>query len=157
MALTSSNAGAREETRALVSTFYLGEALFGIDALTVQEIIPLSRLTAVHHAPAWISGILNLRGQIVTVVDLAAKLQLESAAADAAQHILITAWQGEPVGLLVDRVADVEEADLKNLAPPPANIHATLQPFIRGVCQAGARQVSILNVNVVLAEVQDET
>ena len=157
MALTTPSADAGEEARTLVSTFYLGEALFGINALAVQEIIPLGRLTVVHHAPAWISGILNLRGQIVTVVDLTTKLRLECSAGDSAQQVLITTWQGEPVGLLVDRVADVKEADLKHLAPPPANIHSTLQPFIRGVCQVGARQVSILDVNVVLAEVRDET
>jgi purine-binding chemotaxis protein CheW len=144
------------EDAALVSTFYLGEALFGIDTLDVQEVITLSNLTRVHHAPSYISGIINLRGQIVTVIDLAAKLGLEINTDTPPQQILIVSCQGEHVGLLVDRVADVEEADLDNLSPPPANIKLNLQKFLRGVCRVDTRQVSILDVNLVLNEKMDE-
>jgi purine-binding chemotaxis protein CheW len=145
-----------EESASLVSTFYLGQALFGIDALQVQEVITLSGITYVHHAPEYISGIINLRGQIVTIVNLVTKLNLEDHAEHPSSQVLIVSWRGEYVGLLVDQVADVEETNMEILLPPPANLNAELKKYIRGVSHAGTRQVSILDVDRILDEEKDE-
>jgi purine-binding chemotaxis protein CheW len=148
--------GQQNEEPALISTFYIGDALFGIDALEVQEVIPLGNLTPVHHAPETISGIINLRGQIVTIMNLAARLGMETNADESMGHILIAAWQGENVGLLVDRVADVVPAEMDDLAPIPANISAAQQRFLKGVCVADQRLVAVLDIDVVLGEEIDE-
>jgi purine-binding chemotaxis protein CheW len=146
----------QEEGTTLISTFHLGDALFGIDALEVQEVVPLSKLTLVHHANEYISGIINLRGQIVTVLNLASKLDIERSTEQPARHILIVTWRGEHIGLLVDSVADVVPAEMERLAPSPANVSAVQQKFIKGVCQADRRLVAVLNLDAVLGEENDE-
>ena len=145
-----------DDESALVSTFRLGDALFGIETLVVQEVVPLGRMTPVHHAPAYISGIINLRGQIVTVIDLTRKLGLDENEGRTTWHILIVVWQGEHIGLKVDSVADVVSADMEDLQPLPANIRAADQKYFRGVCQAGHNLVAVLNLDSVLSEEANE-
>ncbi len=145
-----------DDETTLVSTFFLGEAMFGIETQAVQEVVPLGRLTPVHQAPAYISGIINLRGQIVTVMDLAHKLNMMVDSARSAWHILIVIWQGEHIGLKVDSVADVVSADIENLQPLPANIRLADQKFFKGVCQAGQNLVAVLDLDMVLVEEEYE-
>jgi purine-binding chemotaxis protein CheW len=145
-----------DEEASLISTFLLGDALFGIEALDVQEVIPLCEITPVHHAPNYISGIINLRGQIVTIIHLTEKLGMAEEDDLPARHILIVAWRGEMIGLLVDQVADVVAVEQDSLSPAPANVSAAQQQFIKGVCQAGTRLVAVLDINRVLDEEKDE-
>jgi len=143
-----------EQDAALVSVFALGDALFGIPALEVQEVVQLEGLTLVHHAHETISGILNLRGQIVTVFDLAKRVGMQG---EGKQHILIVRWQDENIGLLVDKVLDVLEADLEDLQPPPANVSAEQQQYFKGVCKAGGWLVALLDLDKLLTEEPHET
>jgi purine-binding chemotaxis protein CheW len=145
-----------DDEPSLISTFFLGDALFGIEALNVQEVIPITDITPVHHAPVYISGIINLRGQIVTIIHLAEKLCQVDEERQAARHILIVSWRGEMVGLLVDQVADVVAVEPDSLAPAPANVSSVQQHFIKGVCQAGTRLVAVLDIERVLDEEKDE-
>jgi purine-binding chemotaxis protein CheW len=146
----------QDEETTLVSTFTLEDGLFGISTLEVQEVVPVGRLTPVHHANEFITGIINLRGQIVTVIDLSRKLGLVTQTQRTLRHILIVSWQGETVGLMVDAVADVIPAEMDDLSPSPANITAAQQRFFKGVCQAEDRLVTILDLDEVLSEESDE-
>ena len=142
-----------EKEEALISVFSLGDAMFGIDALEVQEVVRLTKLTPVHHADETISGIINLRGQIVTVIDLAKRVGLEGGER---LHILIVRWGGEYIGLQVDSVTDVVAAEMDDLEPAPANVSPEQQKFFKGVCQANRRLVAVLDLEAVLAEGNDE-
>src|SRR5215831_15099468 len=88
----------------LVSVFQLGNAMFGIPAAQIQEVVQMGSITPVHHAPSCIVGIRNLRGRIVTVIDLGTRLDLGEAERGPESRILIVDSEGELVGLLVDRV-----------------------------------------------------
>jgi purine-binding chemotaxis protein CheW len=146
-----------QEEQTLVSTFYLGVTLMGVNAMDVQEVVELNILTPVHHAREYIAGIINLRGQIVTVVDLRHRLEIEVEEAQRARDIFIVSSHGENIGLLVDQAADVIPADLDNLAPVPANMSLTQQKYLKGICQGEVRPIAILDVNAVLAVEEDET
>ena len=134
----------------LVATFLLGEAAFGIDAQQVQEVARVCDITTVHHAPPDVVGIRNLRGRIVTAIDLRSRLGLGQVQASADNRILIVDWQGEPVGLLVDSVADTIETSPENLAPAPPNLHGVQSRKLRGVCRGGERLVALLELGPVL-------
>ena len=134
----------------LVATFLLGEAAFGIDAQQVQEVARVGHITPVAHAPSYAVGIRNLRGRIVTVIDLRARLELGRVEAASGNRILIVEWQGESVGLLVDSVADTIETSLDQLAPPPPNLHGVQSKNLRGVCRGGERLVALLDLGPVL-------
>ena len=95
------------ENTFLISTFIIGDTVWGIDTLDTQEIILIPDITTVHHSPDYIIGIINLRGRIVTVVDLGKKMDVPSAGLTDSSRIIIVAWGSEQVGLQVDSVSDV--------------------------------------------------
>ena len=116
-----------------LATFYVGNALCGMDILKVQEINKLMEMTQVPQAPDYVTGILNLRGQIVTVVDLGKKLGLASTVqSDTSRNIIVNS-DNEYVGLLVSRISDVVEADWEKVEEPPANIGGVQGAFFKGV------------------------
>ena len=105
-----------------LATFYVGDSLCGMDILKVQEINKLLEMTEVPLAPDYVKGILNLRGQIVTVIDLGSKLSLADTETDGDTRNIIVNSNGEYIGLLVHKIGDVERTEEENIEPPPANI-----------------------------------
>ena len=134
----------------LVATFLLGDAAFGIDAQQVQEVVKAGDITPVHHAPAYVVGIRNLRGRIVTVIDLRVRVDLGSMQPGADTRILIVDWQGEPIGLMVDSVADTIAVGPSDIGSPPSNVHGIQSRNLRGVCRSGDRLVALLDPGAVL-------
>jgi len=133
------------EDSLLVASFNLGGAAYGIDAQQVQEVAKVGDITRVHHAPSDVVGIRNLRGRIVTVLDLRARLQLGQVDASPANRILIIDWAGEPVGLLVDSVGDIFTTSQRELIPPPPNLNGLQSRNLRGLCQGSGRLVALLD------------
>ena len=134
----------------LIATFLLGDASFGIDAQQVQEVTRVGDVTAVHHAPPYVVGIRNLRGRIVTIVDLGARLEQRSVVPNPENRILIVEWQGEQIGLLVDMVTGTMTARQDSIVPPPANLHGIQGKNLLGVCRGGDRLVGLLDLAGVL-------
>lgn len=134
----------------LVVTFHLGEGLFGVGAGQVQEVVRVGDLTPVHHAPAYVVGIRNLRGRIVTVVDLAVRLGLGAVEASQDNRILIVESHGEPVGLLVDAVADTMSVEAGDVVPPPPNVNGVQSQNLSGVTRFSERLVALLALDIVL-------
>ncbi len=135
-----------------LATFYVGEALCGMDILNVQEINKLMDMTKVPQSPEYVTGILNLRGQIVTVIDLGKKLGLTSTDLnDATRNIIVNA-ENEYIGLLVSRISDVVEAKWDKVEEPPANIGGVQGAYFKGVFKTKNRLIGILDVTKVLAE-----
>lgn len=138
----------------LVASFLLGDAVFGLDARQVQEVAKTGDITRVHHAPDDVVGIRNLRGRIVTVIDLRTRLKLGRVATSTNNRILIVDCQGEPIGLLVDCIADTLSTRVEDLAPAPPNLHGVQSRNLRGVCQGGGRLVGLLD-HVALLQSED--
>ena len=134
----------------LVATFLLGDGTFGLDTALIQEVVMLGEVTPVHHAPSYVAGIRNLRGRIVTVIDLRQRLELPSLDATPESRILIADWKGEPVGLLVDGVDDTIEIGAGDLLPPPQNLHGVQMRKMLGVFRCGARLAALLDPIAIL-------
>ena len=100
-------------------------------------------------------GIRNLRGRIVTVIDLRTRLELGRVAVGPESRILIVENQGEPVGLLVDQVADTSEVNAADIQPAPPNVNGVQSRHLRGVCRNGARLVALLDLAAVLRTAAD--
>ncbi len=156
---TSPGALSAESTGAdgqLVATFLLGKAVFGIGAAQVQEVVRIGDITPVHHAPPYVVGIRNLRGRIVTVIDLQVRLDLGTADHGPDNRILIVDWQGEPIGLLVDSISDTISVGPADITSPPPNVHGIQSRNLRGVCRSGERLVALLDAGIVL-QLEDRT
>jgi purine-binding chemotaxis protein CheW len=107
-------------------------------------------MTKVPQAPAYMIGILNLRGQIVTIIDLAQKLGLGSAEISNESRNIIVNAPGEHVGLLVTCISDVIMADPDKIEPAPANMTGIQGSFFTGVYKTENKLIGILDVKEVL-------
>ncbi len=101
-------------------TLYLDKLLFGGELYGVQEVIRSLEMTKVPLAPEVVSGLINLRGQIVTAVDLRRRLELEPAPPDMQPMNVVVRSEDGAVSLLVDEIGDVVEVDESSFEPPPA-------------------------------------
>jgi purine-binding chemotaxis protein CheW len=134
-----------------LATFYAGEALCGMDILKIQEINKLLEMTPVPQAPDYVKGILNLRGQIVTVIDLCKKLGLPEVDVNTAEsRNIIVNFGSEYVGLLVERISDVVRADWDSVHLPPANIGGVQGKYFQGVYKSDASLIGILDAEEIL-------
>ena len=134
-----------------LATFYVGDALCGMNILKVQEINKLTRMTKVPHAPDYVLGILNLRGQIVTIIDLGKKLGLgETGVGNDPRNIIVNS-AGSYIGMLVRKIGDVVEADMTKKERPPANMRGIQGEFFTGVYKTQSHLIGILDIDKVLS------
>lgn len=136
----------------LLATFFVRDTLCGLDATGVQEVIRLGPITPVCYAPAQVVGIINLRGKIVTIIDLGLRLGFPAAVAGSDSRIFIIEDCNEFIGLLVDRVDEVVEVERDHWQPAPANVNREQSRFFRGVCRTRGRVITLLDANSILAE-----
>lgn len=134
-----------------LTTFYIGDVCCGIDILKVQEINKLNQMTPVPLAPAFVKGILNLRGQIVTVVDVAERLGFRSRSPEVLRRNVIVRFENESFALLVDRIGDVYRAERASIQSPPTSAADNRGPYLEGVLETENELISILNLASVLA------
>jgi purine-binding chemotaxis protein CheW len=144
---------AQEKTGALqMSCFYVGSALCGIDINVIQEMNRQMEMTKVPQAPAYVLGIMNLRGRIVTIIDLGLKLGLSPSKVTDTSRIIIVNSRDENIGLLVDKITDVVTAKWEDVEPTPSNIKGVKGRFFQGVLKASKDLVAVLDVGEVLAD-----
>jgi purine-binding chemotaxis protein CheW len=129
----------------LATGFMLGTAAFGVDARLVMEVVKVGELTRVHDAPDGVVGIRNLRGRIVTVVDMATHLGLGSVSIGPETRLLIMEHQGEPYGFLVDEVTDAVALDEDAIGALPPGLSPPLRERARGVFRKEDRLMAILD------------
>ncbi len=134
-----------------LATFYVGKALCGMDILKVQEINKLMQMTKVPQAPEYVIGILNLRGQIVTIIDLGKILGLGETDLSQDPRNIIVKSEGGHVGLLVRQLSDVVEADMEKKEHAPANMGGIQGEFFTGVYKTDNELIGILDVDKVLS------
>ncbi len=138
-------------------SFQLADALFGLDTMLVQEIIKVPEITKVYQAPEEIIGIINLRGKIVTIIDLAIKLDLPTEVETNNRRIIIVESHNEPFGLMVDSINDVIHINSDDLGPAPANVSITQGRFITGVFRDEEQLIAILNIEEIVSLTENKT
>jgi purine-binding chemotaxis protein CheW len=134
-------------------TFYVNGLYFGLDVLEVQEIIRYQQMTRVPLAPPVVRGLINLRGQIVTAIDLRLRLEFPQRPADQLPVNIVVHTDEGAVSLLVDEIGDVLDVPGKLFERPPETLQGTARELIRGVYKLDDRLLLILDteraVNVV--------
>lgn len=133
-----------------LATFHVGDALCGMDILKVQEINKLMEMTIVPQSPDYVQGILNLRGQIVTIIDLGKKLGLGQTDLGSDPRNIIVNAPGEYVGLLVNKLSDVVAAEPDKIEPAPANMSGIQGVFFTGVYKTENKLIGVLDIKEVL-------
>jgi purine-binding chemotaxis protein CheW len=127
------------------ATFYIGDLYFGIDVLNVQEVLRHQEMTPVPLAPGVIQGLINLRGQIVTAVDMRRRLDLPAHDDSETSMNMVVRTQEGAVSLLVDEIGDVLEADRSSFESPPDNLSPAARELIRGIYKLKDRLLLVLD------------
>jgi len=136
-------------------TFYVGDLLIGANILQVEEINRQVEVTNVPHVPKSVRGVINLRGDVVTVVDLKTILGLGQTEIGQNTRTVVVNSEGERVGLLVDQVADVVSARESEVDAPPANIRGADGRLFKGVHKLEDELLVVLDVGTALASEAD--
>jgi purine-binding chemotaxis protein CheW len=131
-------------------TATIGGQLFGLPILRVQDVFLPERLTGVPLAPPEIAGVLNLRGRIVTLVDLRVSLGLSPREGDEPAMAIGVESQGESYGLLIDNVGEVLKLDDAVREPNPVNLDPRLARVCTGVHRLDGQLLMVVDVDRVL-------
>lgn len=132
-------------------TFYLNQFYFGIAIGEVQEIIRQPPLTRIPFAPPDVCGLINLRGQVLPVVDLPGRIGLRSTLCSLeTTYNIIVHTSEDTVSFIVDELGDVLECSSEALNPPPANLDAHLRSFLNGAYQLEQDFLLVLNTPKIL-------
>ncbi len=137
-------------------TFLIGSQEFCVDIMSVREIRGWTPATPLPHSPAFVRGVINLRGAVLSIVDLAARLGLPPAQ-PSARHVIIVAQVGaQVVGLLVDAVSDILTVTSESIQPTPEVASDMARCFVRGVLAIDGRMISLITLDQVLPPAERE-
>jgi purine-binding chemotaxis protein CheW len=142
----SSTTNSEKQRGGQFATFHVADLFFGIPVLDVQEVMRAQEMTPVPRAPIEVEGLINLRGQIVTALDMRRRMRIPAVAGDAAapMNIVVRSEDGI-VSLLVDEIGDVVEADPDSFEPVPPTVPAHCLDVIDGVYKMDHRLMLVLN------------
>jgi purine-binding chemotaxis protein CheW len=143
--LTPGTASARE----LVS-FRIGTQEFCVDIMSVREIRGWTPATELPHAPRFVRGVINLRGAVLPIVDLASRLGFASTDPSARHVIIVAQVNNQVVGLLVDAVSDILTVTSDAIQPTPDVASDLAKTFVRGVLAIDGRMISLIALDEVL-------
>ena len=149
-----------EEADTLVQlcAFFVGNEEYVLDIMRVEEILPPQRVTPIPHAPAFVEGVLHLRGVILPVVDLRCRLQGQVTPETPKTRLLVCRLGTRRVAVRVDRVAEVLRVRRGDIKPAPALVVAGRSPFVVGVCGPPDRLRLLLDLKALLrAELERES
>jgi purine-binding chemotaxis protein CheW len=132
-------------------TFRLGAEEYGIDILRVQEIRSYEPPTRIANAPAFIKGVVNLRGIIVPIVDLRLKLNCDSADYHGFTVVIVLNVKGRVVGAVVDSVSDVLELTSDQVKPAPEMSASVDAGYITGIGSVGDRMLILMDIEALMS------
>jgi purine-binding chemotaxis protein CheW len=132
-------------------TFRLGAEEYGIDILKVQEIRSYEAPTRIANAPAFLKGVVNLRGVIVPIIDLRLKLGCAAAEINALTVVIVLSILGRVVGAVVDSVSDVTQLATSSIQPAPDMSAVVDIRFIQGIASVGERMLILMDIERLLS------
>jgi purine-binding chemotaxis protein CheW len=137
-------------------SFRIGQQEFCVDIMAVREIRGWTPATPLPQTPAFVRGVINLRGAVLPIVDLASRLGL-GAAEPTARHVIIVVRIGEQmVGLLVDAVCDILTITQDMLQPTPDVACDSVKAFVNGIMAIEGRMISLISLDRVLPSLEAE-
>ena len=132
-------------------TFSIGEEEFGVDILSVQEIIRMMDITKVPRAPEFVEGVINLRGKVIPIIDLRRRFGLSTRDHDKHTRIIVIEINNMIVGFVVDSVSEVLRIPASTVEPPPPVVSGLESEYISGVGKLEDRLLILLDLNKLLS------
>ncbi len=149
----------KKETTELLQlvSFTIGSEEFGVDILFVQEINRMIQITKVPNAPSFVDGVINLRGRIIPVIDLRAKLGFDRKEHDNNTRIIVVEVSGKVVGFIVDAVKEVLRIPKSITEAPPELVAGVNSEFIMAVGKLEDRLITLIDLEKILSNNEKQT
>lgn len=136
--------------------FRLGGQEFCVDIMSVRDIRGWTQTTPLPHSPDYVKGVINLRGSVLPVIDLAARLGFRTTEPTARHVIIVTQVENQSVGLLVEAVSDILTINAAAIQPTPDVASELARMFMRGVLAIEGRMISLISLDCVLPQGQEQ-
>jgi len=136
--------------RIQVVSFHLGSEEYGVDISQVQEIIRMVEITHVPRAPRFMEGVINLRGQLIPIIDLRTRFAMPRADHTKSTRIVVTEIGSKKVGIIVDSVSEVINIPLEQVEDAPDMIAGVGTEYIQGVGKVHERLIILLDLTMVM-------
>ncbi len=142
----------KEEKILQLVTFHVGDEEFGVEILAVREINRMMEITRVPHAPPFVEGVINLRGQVIPVVDLRRRFGMPPRDHDRNTRIVVVELSDKVVGFVVDSVSEVLRVPASLVEPPPPIVGGVEREYLEGVVKLEDRLLILLDLQRLLGE-----
>lgn len=139
-----------------VVVFELNKQIYGVDINNVLEIIRPQTITGIPGSPDYVEGIINLRGQIIPVIDLTKRFHLQTNLNLSDRIIIVAEVENIRLGMIVDRVSSVQKFDAALIQPPPLLIEGINTQYLMGTVLVGDQQLMLLSLNFIFQEQEKE-
>lgn len=133
-------------------TFKIADEEFGVEILAVQEIIRIMQITTVPRAPAFIEGVINLRGKVIPVIDMRKRFGLPVVERDSQTRIIVMEFNQKIVGFLVDAVSEVLRIPADTVEAPPPVVAGIGSEYIKGVGKLDDRLLILMDLDSLLGK-----
>lgn len=137
-------------------SFLVGGQDYSVDIMSVREIRGGAQATSLPHSPSYVRGVINLRGTVLPIMDLAKRLGMQNNQQDDRNVIIVVAIKERTVGLIVDAVSDILSISEDELQPPPEMQADQDRNFVSALTIVDERMIRILDLNAVLPEANEE-
>jgi len=137
-------------------SFKIGNEEFGVDILNVQEINKMTQVTKVPNAPAFVEGVINLRGRVIPVIDLRLRLNLTKKECDKDTRIIVVDVGNRTIGFIVDAVSEVLRIPVSITEDPPDIVTSVNSDFIKSVGKLEDRILILIDLNKILTFEEDK-
>ncbi len=153
--MSPNETGAARSENQLLTTFYVGDDFFGIEVMKVQEVTGAPKVIPVPLAPGFVSGLINLRGQLATAVGLRELFGISNAH-ESEKMTVVCRMDGNLVSLVVDEIGDVVEVDGRGFELPPDTMPVVVKRFVKGIYKLNGTLLSVLDLDKVSQELSPQ-
>lgn len=155
---TTKNKNADGQTGELLQLvgFQLGNEEYGIDILKVQEINRVAEITKIPQSPDFVEGVINLRGNVIPIIDLRKRFHMPEREHDRQTRIVVGEIEGRTVGLIVDAVSEVIRLSSNTIEPAPKIVSENQVDYIKGVGKLDDRLLMLLDIDKILTGTDKE-
>lgn len=133
-----------------IVTFRLANEEYGVDITRVQEIILLGEITRVPEVPDYIEGVINLRGNVIPIIDLRKRFRMATVERNDETRIIVVNVESKVLGVVVDAVSEVLRVAQAELEPPPASIVGLGKEYLKGLIKLDKRLLILLEIETIL-------
>ena len=133
-------------------TFSMGNETYGMEIQYVTEIVGIQKITQVPDMPDFVRGVINLRGQVIPVIDIRSRFRMEARAYDDRTCVIVVSFDEKEIGIIVDMVNEVLDIPAENISPPPSIGVGGQSRYINGMGRTNEEVKILLDVRKLLSD-----